>query len=333
MLLVAMLIGCGSSSHATAPDAGKAPTVDAANAPTVLAQFDKSQNQLPEGLWQLAGTPVVTWAPLASVQGVTGGAAHAMASLGAASNTFSLGIVGDAAGRLYVGVGASATIGAAPGSAQPVTPAPGIYMVPPGGGSATRFSDGSMASPAMTFPNGLALHGADLFVADSAGTIYELDAAGHATAWSQDPLLAPSQPACGGVVPLSVGANGLVATSDALYVTNTNYGRLLKFAIGADGQAGAAQVVAEDCALLAGADGLVQASDGSFYVAVNAQNRIVRVAPDGELTTIAEGAPLDTPASVVLDESTTPARLLVTSSAFFSGADGTPGLVAVPLPK
>jgi hypothetical protein len=92
-------------------------------------------------------------------------------------------------------------------------------------------------------------------------------------------------------------------------------------------------VVAEDCATLAGADGIALDTDGSFIVAVNAQNRVVRVTPAGSISTVFDGAPLDTPASVLVDTSGPSKRLLVTNSSFFSAADaGAPGLLALPLP-
>ncbi len=185
----------------------------------------------------------------------------------------------------------------------------------------------------MNFPNGLDFIGASLFVADSEGVVYTIDPTGAATPWSQDPLLAPSQPACDGVVPLAVGANGITHDADNVYVTNTNFGRLLRIPVNADGTAGTVAVVKEDCALLAGADGLLLDDDGTFVVAVNAQNRIVRITPGGATTVLAEGAPLDTPASLTIDEVGGGRRLLITNSSFFSAADaGAPGLLALPLP-
>jgi hypothetical protein len=97
--------------------------------------------------------------------------------------------------------------------------------------------------------------------------------------------------------------------------------------------AGSVSIVKEDCAL-AGADGLVRdENDGSFIVALNAQNRIARVRADGAVTVLAEGAPLDTPASILFYRSGGPRRLLITNASFFSAADaGAPGLLALPVP-
>jgi hypothetical protein len=339
--------GGGKTSQATSPgeagvdipeagqvsvDAGA--VEDGGASPTFLAHFDKSQGQLPEGLWQQQGTPVVGWAPLATLLEVAAdGTTQPLGTAGVAANTFALGIVSGPDGTLYFGVGAASAVGGAPASAAPVTPAPGIYSLPADGGSAQVFSLGSDANPPMLFANGLAFQGNDLFVADSEGVIYEIDGSGTATVWSQDSELSASQPACAGVVPLAVGANGIVVTATDIFVTNTNYGRLLDFPIQDDGTAGAVTVIAEDCATLAGADGLVQDDDGSFLIAVNAQNRIARVTPSGAISVLAEGAPLDTPASVLIDTTTGAKRLLFTNSSFFSAADaGAPGLLALPLP-
>lgn len=317
------------ASHA---DAATTTSVDSGSGAVVLARFDKSKGQLPEGLAIGTDHTIVTdWSPVATLVSVD--SAQPIATAGAAANTFTLGIVQGPDGAWYFGVGAASAVGGAPADAGPVTPSPGIYRVAPGGTTADLFSLGSAASPGMSFANGLAFAGDTLFVTDSEGAIYTIDSSGAAQTWSTDPLLAPSQPACGGIVPLAVGVNGLVVTATDVYVTNTNYGRLIDIPIASDGSAGTAKVIAEDCAKLAGADGLLQAPDGSFIVAVNAQNRIARVTAAGAISTIAEGAPLDTPASVVLDSTASPQRLLVTSSSFFSAADaGSPGVVALPYP-
>ena len=340
-LALLLVVGCstkGAASPTTQPamkDASIGVESDASlGAPSFLARFAKAQGQLPEGLWTVGGTPVVGWAPLATVVGVPdAGTAQPLISLGTAANTFTLGITSSAAGTLYAGVGAASVVGGAAASATPVTPAPGIYAVPGDGGAATVFSLGSSATPAMRFPNGLAFLGSELFVADSEGVVYTITSGGTATAWSQDPLLAPSQPACAGVVPLAIGANGIAIDSSNVYVTNTNFGRVLQIPIRADGTAGTAVPIAESCDLLAGADGIAVDTDGSFLVAVNAQNRIARVSRAGAISVLAEGAPLDTPASVLLDATGQSKQLLITNSSFFSAADaGAPGLLALPLP-
>jgi sugar lactone lactonase YvrE len=312
-----------------------APTV------TVIARFDMSKGQLPEGLWEVSpdalefagttGTPITAWAPAAAP--VTIGADGGIASFGglapgAPQSTYTLGVITDATGIVYYAVAAAAM--------PPNDPAPGIYRFPKGGGAtATVFSLGSNANPPMNFANGLDFIGSDLYVADSEGVIYKIDPGGVATVWSQDPLLAPSMSACGGRVPLPIGANGIVHDANNIYVTNTDYGRLLKIPVDANGSAGAPTVLKEDCATLVGADGLlIDPKDGSFIVALNVLDEIVRVAPDGSsVTVLASGSPLANPASPLLDTAGGQRRLLVTSPAFFTSPDaGSPNLAQLPMP-
>jgi sugar lactone lactonase YvrE len=193
----------------------------------------------------------------------------------------------------------------------------------------------------MNFANGLDFVGANLFVADSEGVIYTIDPAGTANVWSADPSLRPNStasataPACG-FVPLAIGANGIAHDAKNVYVTNTDYGRLIAIPIAADGTAGTPSILKEDCASLGGADGLVIDRDGSFVIAVNAQDKIVRVTPSGRVTVLAAGGPLATPASVLFDTNA-PAggrRLLITNTTFFAAPDAglSPGLLELPIP-
>ncbi len=83
-----------------------------------------------------------------------------------------------------------------------------------------------------------------------------------------------------------------------------------------------------DCDALGGADGLARAPDGSFVIAVNRQNKVVRVGADGEVHTLVSGAPLDFPASVAYQGTT----LFATNFAFANASAGkpaTPGLLRV----
>jgi sugar lactone lactonase YvrE len=138
------------------------------------------------------------------------------------------------------------------------------------------------------------------------------------------------------MVPLAIGANGIAHDAKNVYVTNTDYGRLVAIPIAADGSAGTATIVKEDCAALAGADGLVIDTDGTFLVALNAQNKIVRVTPAGAVTVLASGAPLATPGSLLIDSNGAGGgrRLLVTNTTFFSAADAgsSPGVLEMALP-
>jgi sugar lactone lactonase YvrE len=303
---------------------------DAAPTVTALAHYDMSKGELPEGLWRLSSDKLITaWAATATAVTLDDkGAATTFSTLSPTpKSTYTLGVITNAAGDVFVAVAAAA--------APPNDPAPGIYRIPAVGGAATPFSLGSATTPPMNFANGLDFIGNDLFVADSEGVIYKIGTDGVASAWSKDPLLAPDATACGGKVPLPIGANGIAHDANAIYVTNTNHGRLVKIPIGSDGAAGTASVIKEDCITMVGADGLlVDPIDHSFLVALNALDEIVRIAPDGSsLSIVASGAPLANPASMVLDQAGSQRNLFVSSPAFFKNADsGAANLSVIALP-
>jgi SMP-30/Gluconolactonase/LRE-like region len=310
--------------------------------PTFLAKASAPT----EGLWEVSpsasqgvgttGIPIMSSVLAAAVlaAGTDGGTTPfgQVIADGGASGTYTFGITTDATGNVYYAVAAAST--------SPV-PAPGIYKLPSTGGVAVPFALGSSVTPNMNFANGLDFIGSNLFVADSEGVIYTISPSGAASVWSSDSSLLPNStasgtsPACG-FVPLAIGANGIAHDAHNVYVTNTDYGRLIAIPIAADGSAGSPSILKEDCGSLGGADGLVIDTDGSFVIAVNAQNKIVRVTPSGQVTVLASGAPLATPASVLFDTNA-PAgmrRLLVTNTTFFTPADAglSPGLLELPVP-
>jgi sugar lactone lactonase YvrE len=194
----------------------------------------------------------------------------------------------------------------------------------------------------MNFANGLDFIGTDLYVADSEGVVYKVNSGGVASVWSQDTSLAPDNTACGGAVPLPIGANGIAHDSSNVYVTNTNHGRLVRIPIDTNGTAGTPVVLIDDCASFVGADGLlIDPADSSFIVALNIQNKLVRVTlnPDAgpTIATIASGPPLYNPASPILDSQGPGGskRLVVTNPAFFLvGPDAgvRPNVVELPVP-
>ena len=107
---------------------------------------------------------------------------------------------------------------------------------------------------------------------------------------------------------------------------NLDQATLVRIPRGADGSAGEPQVVAgPDCAKLGGADGLTRAPDGSFVVAVNRQNKLLRVTEDGNVATLAEGEPFDFPASVAYSGR----ELFVTSFALKTASAGLPSKPAL----
>lgn len=319
-------------TDAPASDTGFDGGVDARVTPEQLAKFNAGNGELAEGIAIVpgdagSGFPVVGFAPLGKVvQVLADGGILDYATFAGASQTYTLGLAVDGARNLYVAI---AQTGGTP------TPPPGVYKVPFGGGTPTPFAIST--GKAMAFVNGLAFKGTDLFITDSTGTIFKADVNGLTSEWLTDTALAGDENDCKLGNGFPIGANGIAVDATNVYVTNTDKGTLHKIAINGNGTAGAITLVKKDPALC-GADGLVLDKDGTLLVAVNAKNAIVRVTPAGVITTISQGAPLDSPASLWID--TTGAtgsgrRLLVTNAAFASaqtdGGKPNPGLLSLPL--
>jgi hypothetical protein len=113
-----------------------------------------------------------------------------------------------------------------------------------------------------------------------------------------------------------------------VWVTHTDRGGLIRIPILANGAAGTATAVVQDCAF-AGLDGLVRARDGSFVAAINGQNKVVRLDERGAVSTILAGTPLDFPASVAEGDH---GELVVTAAAFvtaMSGMNPAPALITI----
>ena len=162
--------------------------------------------------------------------------------------------------------------------------------------------------PLDTLPNDIQFWAGEMFVSDSlGGAIWKFTPGGQSFLWMSDPLLlgSPDFP-----LGLPIGANGMAfqrasgagggkgssGPSAYVYVANTSYGRIVRIPIESDGTAGRAEVWLESPAL-AGADGMTQDAAGNLYVTVNTQDGVVRIGQDRRMVTVAEGAPLDAPAS------------------------------------
>lgn len=165
----------------------------------------------------------------------------------------------------------------------------GVYKVPPGGGSPDRF-----AGPA-AFPNDLALDAkANVYVSSSTdGKIYRADPTGKLSVWSDAEPLKSHTPHGR----FTIGVNGLAFDKAGnLYAANTDDGKILKIAVSADGAAGP---ITEVAAGLAGADGIAFDARANLYIALNRQDRVVVLTPEGRVIEIASGPLLKFPSSVV----------------------------------
>jgi sugar lactone lactonase YvrE len=186
----------------------------------------------------------------------------------------------------------------------PDTDTQGVWRVRPDGSKDLVAGIGG----GMGFPNDLAFdQQGNLFVTDSdLGAIWRVAPGQQPAVWLLDPLLAGftegAAPRCPNLATSSpIGVNGLAFTrSGDLIVSVTEYGRLVRVPVLADGRAGTPQVLDEDCTTLAGADGITLDQKGNLYVAVNSRNEVERVDPHSGaselLATAADG--LDFPSTV-----------------------------------
>lgn len=306
-------------------DEGGSETAGPASDPRFLVQFDAGRGELPEGL--VAGDGAVFVGLLGSgrlLRVAADGAAidHGQVSPWPADTSFLVGLALDDDGSVLAAVGS-------------LTPdlATGIYRFPAEGGAATLV----VSDPGLFFPNDIEVDGGgDVYITDSMGSIFRLS--GEALErWSADPLLAAANPPpCGpSNAPFPIGANGIVRDGDAVIVSNTDGASVVRIPIEEDGSAGLAEVVVgPDCENLAGIDGIVLESAGSWIAAVQGTSSLVRVRRDGSVETVLSGDPLDGPASIDLDP-TDRSRIVVTNSAFASvatpGATPRPGVIEADL--
>ncbi len=318
--LVALVSAACSGKPSSLP-ASHASEAEAPPSSELVAKFDAAAGELPEGLAVTADGTYVGFAPTSRVMRVDVGTGKAtlFAQLPApvSGKGFLTGLSESPTGDLYAGLA----------SFVPEVQA-GIYRIAKSSGEVTLFAKDAE----LPFPNGLAFDekGA-LFASDSGtGSVFRFDAKGHAERWASGALLLGDAKACDGAGPgFAIGANGVVVEPEALYVVNLDQATLVRIPRAKDGSAGAAEIIAgPDCETLGGADGLARAPDGSFVVAVNRQNKLVRIDPSGNVRTLAHGAPFDFPASVAYRGDT----LFATNFAFHNASAGLPaqpGLVRI----
>lgn len=313
--------GGSSSSGGGGAGGGAATTVE------LLTSFDAVAFELPEGLAVRDDKLVVGFAFNSKVEQfeLDGAARSPLASLPLpAPNTgFLTGLTSDSAGAVY------AALVSFTGD-----PAPGVYRIPAGGGEPTLFA----SSPELIFPNGFAWDEAgSLFVTDSAtAKVFRVAPSGAVEVWSSDALLAGDPTLCGGQPEdISVGANGIVWTPEAVFVASSDQALIVRIPILEDGSAGLAEeFTTPDCAQLAGIDGLTLDADGSLVGAVNRADRLVRIDAQGEVEVLFEGAPLDFPASLAFHGAGEERALYVTNFALnraLAGQPASPALLRVRL--
>lgn len=322
--------GDGGSNDGGTAQGGDPSTGGAGGAAPITAEavveLDGAAFELPEGLTVHDGELVVGFALTGAIETLDLATftrtPYASAPPPPPNTSFVTGLTFDPEGNLYVAY-VSFTADAQAG----------IYRAPAGGGAATLWA----SSPSLVFPNGFAWgDDGDLFVTDSAsGTVFQIDPDGNVSPWVQDPVLAGDLEDCGPHGDIAVGANGIVRDGDALIVASSDHASVVRIPIEADGTAGAIETIVDhECDAIAGLDGITLDDDGNILGAVNRSNRLVRIAPDGKIETLFEGAPLDFPASLELAGTGSDRALYVTSFALgelLAGQETHPAIVRVKL--
>jgi sugar lactone lactonase YvrE len=145
--------------------------------------------------------------------------------------------------------------------------------------------------PANALLNGIALRHDVLYVADSEiGVVWKVPTGGGAaTIWSDDPLLKPSP---GHVFP---GPNGLQIFHNEVYVANSDQARIVAIRLNPDGSAGTVRIHATGVPC----DDFAFDLQGNLYATTDPFGVLLRVAPNGAITTLLTAADgLDGPTSV-----------------------------------
>ncbi|MER7834820.1 hypothetical protein ABTY98_02640 [Streptomyces sp. NPDC096040] len=258
---------------AAAPAASDEPVVSNAH---VIAHFDLANGQTPENLvTERGGSVDVTFAFARQVAKVTRERrVRVLATLPAENNArtslmdgaVTLGLARAHDGTLYVNYATG-------------TGKTGVWRIPAGGGTPEQIAQ----LPPGGLPNGLALderHGV-LYAADSVlGTVWRIpQTGGTPTAWATGTTLRGlPAPATG------FGANGIKVHQDAVWVTNSDRGTLLRIPVGADGSAGTIETRATG---LTGVDDFVFPGHSDVVLAaLNPSNEVVLVHPDGARATV-----------------------------------------------
>jgi sugar lactone lactonase YvrE len=282
-----------------------------------LVQFDRTRGQLPESIAiSKTGDIFVTLAPIHTVMKV---------SLDGTVSTFAVlppgttqGVTTDPQGNLYV------LLNTVLGQLSNV-------------GHLWRISrDGTTQTLLATVNardlNGLAFDDrGNIYISDSFGSnIYRVDSRGTLDLWVHDALLAPyPNPTPCGIHPFDPGANGVAFNHGVLYVLNSTQATLIQIPVNPDGTHGTPAVFAGPTCQLFAADGLAIDLRGNVYAAANIQNKIVRLAPDRSITTIAAAPadPLVFPSAIAFETSFGLQKHIYITN--FAGPGGTPGVVTM----
>ena len=180
----------------------------------------------------------------------------------------------------------------------------GIWKIPHDGQPAARIA----ALPMQSLPNGIVHHRDRIYAADSViGVIWRVaDTGGVAEIWANDQALAQ--------LPNGLpGPNGLKLFEGELYVSNPSQGSVIAVRVRPDGTAGATRTHATNVFC----DDFAFDVHGNLYCGTDPFNSVVRIAPDGTITTILTAADgLDGPTAVFFGHRNEGFDLYIANAAF-----------------
>jgi sugar lactone lactonase YvrE len=150
-----------------------------------------------------------------------------------------------------------------------------------------RIAQDGTVETLITLPDAIFLNGmtpltSDRYlIADSfKGAIWEIDAISRtAEIWLQDDCLAPSKT---NPSPFPA-ANGIKIYANTLYVSNTQRQHLIRILIANDDSAGIPELFLKEVNL----DDFAFDVEGNLYAATHVYNSVVKISPEGQVTTIA----------------------------------------------
>ncbi len=269
--------GWGSPETLGAPPALTAQVVPPGFNEGLVARFDASKGELPEGIAmdQRGGLYVGLrfQGEIRKLHPASTGGGYTQSVL-ATLDVGLLGLAVDRHGDVYAAVA----------SFRPATH--GVWRVARDGGKERLPGTGAIFFPnALTFdPQG------NLYVTSSSGSpvapgvfadgeIWRIAPDGAVQSWLRDPLLTGTNALD---PPFPIGANGIAYHAQALIVANTERGRVLRVPIEPDGSAGIPAVVADGFTFV---DGLAVDVHGDIYLLVIGASKLVRMAGDGSIGT------------------------------------------------
>jgi len=280
-----------------------------------ILSLNPAFGQFPEGVAvDKKGDVFVTVAPTGEVKKIDKKGAVSTHTTFDTSGGFLLGMTVDKDDNVYVALA----------SFNPATE--GIHKITPSG-------QVSLVANVPGFPNDLTIDdkGQNLYVTESiGGAVYKIAlASGEAQLWLQDPLLEGDIEVS--PVPFPIGVNGIAMDKGSLVLSNSQQPRLVRVAISGGGDPGDPEVILED-PILMGADGVALDVKRDIYVAVNQQNLLLKVSPDGaDVDVLADASDgLDFPATVAFGQGPAGKKnLFITNFALFTGETAAPGLLRV----